>query len=228
MAGILSSHWPCLYVKPLATGLIPRAPSAQLGQDVRVTTFTFGCRLPFAMQSCSSSITPASCQLACHPVCGVVPLDDTLAILQKSNFGSHLWNDSLGYHCEVTSFSAPTLVLGQYGAVRSGKHGGSSCSCTGAVLSAGTDKGSYRKPVLLLCPAICSWPLSLFSILHVQVKDPDWGLNTLTSKQNTKHKNPALELISRSSLGSKCSRKRLLILKTEKLYSGVLGIPYLH
>lgn len=90
-ADILSSHWPCLYGKPLATALIPRAPSAQLSQDVKVTTFRFGCRLPFAMQSCNSSIKPACCQLACHPACGVVPLDDTLAGQQKSNFGSHLW-----------------------------------------------------------------------------------------------------------------------------------------
>lgn len=84
MADILSSHWPCLHVKPPATALIPRAPSVQLSQDVRVTTFRFGCRLTFAMQCCNNSIKPVSCQLACHPVCGVVPL-------QKSNFGSHLW-----------------------------------------------------------------------------------------------------------------------------------------
>lgn len=91
VAHILSSHWPCLYGKPLATVLIPRAPSAQLSQDVRVTPFRFGCRLPFAMQSCNSSIKPPGCQLAHHPACGVVPLDDTLAGLQKSNFDSHLW-----------------------------------------------------------------------------------------------------------------------------------------
>lgn len=109
-------------------------------------------------------------------------------------------NDSLCHHCEVTSFTAPSPVVGQYGAVRSGtgKHGGGLHLCIRAVevvLSAGSDKGSYRKPVLLLCPAICSWPSGLFSILQVQVKDPDWGLNMLTSKQNTKHKKLALKLI---------------------------------
>lgn len=65
-------------------------------------------------------------------------------------------------------------MVRQYGGVRSGtgKHGGGVRLCIRAVelvLSAGTDEGSYRKPVLLLCPAICSWPLGLFSILQVQV-----------------------------------------------------------
>lgn len=91
MAGILSSHWLCLYGKPLATALIPRALSAQLGQDVRVSPFRFGCKLPLAMQSCNNSVKSSSCQLACLPACGVVPLDDTSAGIQKSTFGSHLW-----------------------------------------------------------------------------------------------------------------------------------------
>ena len=50
----------------------------------------------------------------------------------------------------------------------------------------------------------------------------------LTSKQNTKHKNLSLQLISRSSLGSKGPRKRLLIPETAKIYSGGLVSPDLH
>lgn len=85
------------------------------------------------------------------------------------------------------------------------------------MISAGSEEGSYGKPVLLLRAATCNQPSGLFSILQVQVKDPDWGLNILlTSKQNTKHKKLSLQLISKSSLGSKgpptpAGRKRLLI-----------------
>lgn len=62
-------------------------------------------------------------------------------------------------------------------------------------LSSGSEEGIYGKPALLLCAAMCRWPLDLFPILQVQVKNPDWELHILsTSKQNTKHRNLSLRL----------------------------------
>lgn len=118
--------------------------------------------------------------------------------------------------------------MGQYSAARPEKCGGDLPSLTRAVepvVTVGSEEGSYRKPVLLLRTATCCQHSGLFSILQVQVKDLDWGLDALlTSKQNTKHKNLSLQLISKNLLGSKGPRKRILIPEIAKIHSGRLGI----
>lgn len=179
--------------------LWPGTSPAPLSPAARVTVLRFGCRLPFATQDRNSSIKPPGCQLAFHTPGGVVPLDDRLAGLQKSNYGSPV-------SCIATVNSlllAPSPAVGQYGAARSatGRHGGDSPSLIRAaepVVSAEREEGSYGKPVLLLLTATCSQPSGLFSTLRVQVKDPDWGLSIfLTSKQNAKHKrNLSLQHVS--------------------------------
>lgn len=70
MADILSSHWPCLYGKPLATALIPRAPSAQLSQDVRVTTSDLdaGCHLPCRVATALLNLLAVSLHVTQHVV----------------------------------------------------------------------------------------------------------------------------------------------------------------